>query len=174
MMEQARLCAVWPIENWLGSSLNRIQGLNFVRESYSRALEQGSLPAIWRSSPAPPWPSDGGSFSEDKISLSWGRSRKETLGQRCISPRAFFWARNPSSYTSGFLGFSVLLGLMIRRFSQPLKGPILKQNPSTFGWDMKKIGKSSFYHAPLNVDAQMCTFVLVSDFSREDSSIKVL
>ena len=37
MMKQVRLCAVWPMENWLGSSLNQIQG------SYSRALEQGSL-----------------------------------------------------------------------------------------------------------------------------------
>ena len=25
MMEQVRLCAVWPTENWLGSSLNQIQ-----------------------------------------------------------------------------------------------------------------------------------------------------
>ena len=25
MMEQVRLCAVWPMENWLGSSRNRIQ-----------------------------------------------------------------------------------------------------------------------------------------------------
>ena len=36
MMEQVILCAVWLMKNWLGSSLN-------VRESYSRALEQGSL-----------------------------------------------------------------------------------------------------------------------------------
>ena len=35
-MEQVILCAVWIMKNWLGSSLN-------VRESYSRALEQGSL-----------------------------------------------------------------------------------------------------------------------------------
>ena len=26
MMEQVRLCAVWPMENWLGSSMNHIQG----------------------------------------------------------------------------------------------------------------------------------------------------
>ena len=25
VMEQVRLCAVWPMENWLGSSLNQIQ-----------------------------------------------------------------------------------------------------------------------------------------------------
>ena len=43
MMEQVRLCAVWPIENWLGSSLNQIQGWTTVRESYSRALEQVPL-----------------------------------------------------------------------------------------------------------------------------------
>ena len=43
MMEQVRLCAVWPIENWLGSSLNQIRGWTTVRESYSRALEQGTL-----------------------------------------------------------------------------------------------------------------------------------
>ena len=26
MMEQVRLCAVWPTENWLASSMNQIQG----------------------------------------------------------------------------------------------------------------------------------------------------
>ena len=31
------------MENWLGSSLNQIQGWTAFRESYSRALEQGSL-----------------------------------------------------------------------------------------------------------------------------------
>ena len=30
MMEQVRLCAVWPMENWLGSSLNQIQGWTTV------------------------------------------------------------------------------------------------------------------------------------------------
>ena len=44
MMEQVRLCAVWPMENWLGSSLNHIQGWTTVRVFYSRALEQGYLP----------------------------------------------------------------------------------------------------------------------------------
>ena len=43
LMEQVRLCAVWPMENWLGSSLNRIQGWTIVRESYSHALKQGTL-----------------------------------------------------------------------------------------------------------------------------------
>ena len=43
MMEQVRLCAVWPMENWLGSSLNQTQGWTTFRESYSRALEQGPL-----------------------------------------------------------------------------------------------------------------------------------
>ena len=43
MMEQVRLGAVWPMENWLGSSLNQIQGWTTFEESYSRALEQGSL-----------------------------------------------------------------------------------------------------------------------------------
>ena len=42
-MKQVRLCAVWPMENWLGSSLNQIQGWTTVPESYSRALEQGHL-----------------------------------------------------------------------------------------------------------------------------------
>ena len=46
MMEQVRLCAVWPMENWLGSSLNHIQGSTTVRQSYSRALEQGPLVQI--------------------------------------------------------------------------------------------------------------------------------
>ena len=43
IMEQVRLCAVRPTENWLGSSLNQIQGGTAVRESYYRALEQGPL-----------------------------------------------------------------------------------------------------------------------------------
>ena len=43
MMEQVRLCTVWPMENWLGSSLNQIQGWTTVWESYSRALEEGPL-----------------------------------------------------------------------------------------------------------------------------------
>ena len=46
MMEQVRLCAVWPMYNWLGSSLNQIQGWTTIRESYSRALEQGPLIAL--------------------------------------------------------------------------------------------------------------------------------
>ena len=43
MMEQVKLCAVLPRENWLGASLNKIQGWTTVRESYSRALKQGRL-----------------------------------------------------------------------------------------------------------------------------------
>ena len=43
MMEQVRLCAVWPTENWLGSFLNQILGWTTIREYYSRALEQGPL-----------------------------------------------------------------------------------------------------------------------------------
>ena len=43
MMEPVRLCAVLPMENWLGSSLNQLQGWTNVREFYSRALEQGPL-----------------------------------------------------------------------------------------------------------------------------------
>ena len=30
MMEQVMLCAVWPAENWLGSSINHIQGMMTV------------------------------------------------------------------------------------------------------------------------------------------------
>ena len=48
MMEKVRLCAVWPMENWLGSSLNQIHGWTTVRESYSCALKQGSLEEIGR------------------------------------------------------------------------------------------------------------------------------
>ena len=43
MMEQVRLNAVLHMENWLGSSFNQIQGCATVRESYSRALEQGPM-----------------------------------------------------------------------------------------------------------------------------------
>ena len=44
MMEQVRLCAVSPMEKWLGSPLNKIQGWTTVRESYSHALELRPLP----------------------------------------------------------------------------------------------------------------------------------
>ena len=43
-IEQVRVCAAWPMENWLGSSLKQIQGWNTVQESYSISLEQGLLP----------------------------------------------------------------------------------------------------------------------------------
>ena len=46
MMEQVRLCVFRPMENWLSSSLNQIQGWTTVRESYSRALEQGPLLSV--------------------------------------------------------------------------------------------------------------------------------
>ena len=50
MMEQVRLCAVWPIENLLGHFLEPDTGFS-VGESYSHALEQGSLePGRCRSS----------------------------------------------------------------------------------------------------------------------------
>ena len=45
MMEQGRICAVWPTENWLGSSMNHIQGWRTVWESYFHALEKGCLAA---------------------------------------------------------------------------------------------------------------------------------
>ena len=37
-MEQVRLCDVWPTENWLGSSMNHIQGRMTVWECYCHAL----------------------------------------------------------------------------------------------------------------------------------------
>ena len=43
MVEQVRLSAVWPMENWLVASLNQIQSWTTVRESYSCALEQRPL-----------------------------------------------------------------------------------------------------------------------------------
>ena len=51
-MEQVRLCAVWLMENWLGSSLNQMQGWTTVRvrESYSPALERGPMDEIWERS----------------------------------------------------------------------------------------------------------------------------
>ena len=42
-LHDVRLCAVWPMENWLCSSLNQIQGWTTLRESYTCALEQGPL-----------------------------------------------------------------------------------------------------------------------------------
>ena len=50
-MEQVRLCAVWPTENWLGSSMNQVQGWKTVLICYCHALETGCLSAInsWES-----------------------------------------------------------------------------------------------------------------------------
>ena len=44
-MEQVRLCAVWPTENWIGSSMNHIQGCMTVWESCRcrHALDKGYL-----------------------------------------------------------------------------------------------------------------------------------
>ena len=46
MMEQVRLCAVWPMENWLGSSMNRIQSWITVWECCCHALGKGCLPEV--------------------------------------------------------------------------------------------------------------------------------
>ena len=46
MMEQVRLCAVWPTENWLGSSMNHIQGWKTVWICHRQALEKGCLLSI--------------------------------------------------------------------------------------------------------------------------------
>ena len=43
MMEHVRFYAVWPMQNWPGSTLNQIQGWTTVRESCSRVLEQRPL-----------------------------------------------------------------------------------------------------------------------------------
>ena len=42
-MEQVRLCAVWPTENWLASSMNHIQVWVTVCERYCHALETRCL-----------------------------------------------------------------------------------------------------------------------------------
>ena len=43
MMEQVRLFTVCPMEKWLGSLMNHVQGWTTVRDFYSHALELGSL-----------------------------------------------------------------------------------------------------------------------------------
>ena len=43
IMEQVRLCTVWPMDNWLGSSMNHIQGWMTVWESCCHASEKGCL-----------------------------------------------------------------------------------------------------------------------------------
>ena len=42
-MERVRLCAVWPTENWLGSSMNHIQGWMTVWECCCPDKENGCL-----------------------------------------------------------------------------------------------------------------------------------
>ena len=44
MMEHVRLCAVYPTENWLGSSVNHIRGWETVWICWCHALEKGCLP----------------------------------------------------------------------------------------------------------------------------------
>ena len=88
MMEQVRLCAVWPMENWLGSSLNQIQGWTTVRESYSRALEQGPLFAAQRFSPTKLTGMENFIETHEKsrtrtISQSWG---KKEMFRRLLKP----------------------------------------------------------------------------------------
>ena len=46
-MEQVRLCAVWPTENWLDSSMNHILGWKIVWICYCLALEKRCLPLRW-------------------------------------------------------------------------------------------------------------------------------
>ena len=43
MMEQVRLCAVWPSENWLGSPMNHILGWMTVWEWCKHAWQKGCL-----------------------------------------------------------------------------------------------------------------------------------
>ena len=45
MMEQVRLCAVCPTQNWRCSSVNHIQGWTTVWECFCHALEKGCL--VW-------------------------------------------------------------------------------------------------------------------------------
>ena len=58
MMEQVRLCAVWPMENWLGSSMNLITtGLNdclrmlqacFRQRMSGDEMRGGEMEKLWR------------------------------------------------------------------------------------------------------------------------------
>ena len=41
MMEQVRLCAVWPTENCLGSSMNHMQGWRIVLNMLQPCFEKG-------------------------------------------------------------------------------------------------------------------------------------
>ena len=71
MMEQVRLCAVWPTENWLGSSMNHIQGWNTVWICYWHARQNRSLPHFLCSFSL--------FGSTEKTSLSWRRSLTSSL-----------------------------------------------------------------------------------------------
>ena len=78
MTEQVRLTAVWPTENWLGSSLNQIQGWTTVWESYSRYLEQIPLCVPHAKLPTLPFWSDALKWKfpmicQDKLSC-WNSS----------------------------------------------------------------------------------------------------
>ena len=50
MMEQVRLCAAWPMENWLGSSMTQIQSWMTVWECCRHALGKWCLNVQWLTS----------------------------------------------------------------------------------------------------------------------------
>ena len=91
MMEQVRLCAVCPMENFLGTSMNHIQGWTTVRDSYSCALEQGPLSQtnVLQTAPPPVPPSlksDTESKGENRVdNSSTGESRGGMAGALLLS-----------------------------------------------------------------------------------------
>ena len=69
-MEQVRLCAVWPMENWLGSFMNHKQGWMTVWGCCWRALEKRCLPMKQWCHPLHSSQSDGPSLLESVASLA--------------------------------------------------------------------------------------------------------
>ena len=75
MMEHVRFCAAWPTENWLGSSMNHIQGWNTVWICYWHARQNRSL-LLTR----PHFLCSFSLFgSTEKTFLSWRRSLTSSL-----------------------------------------------------------------------------------------------
>ena len=69
------------MENQLGSSLNQIQGWTTVQESYSRALEQGSLSVVWQIQLNFKCKSCL-TFRQQPVSLPWGFPRGRSSAER--------------------------------------------------------------------------------------------
>ena len=93
MMEQVRLCAVWPTESWIGSSMNHIQGWMPVWICYCHALEKGCLTSGRQQPP----PTTTTMTAMPPPRTTWTRPRRRRRQLRfamLVDPRAAGWVES--------------------------------------------------------------------------------